>query len=103
MALSGIEAKLISKSESVRDKEKIHFISYADDFVITGYTLELLEEKVIPIVIDSLKAVGLELSKEKSKITHIDKGFNFLGHNIRKYKGTLLTKPARATSSNFLS
>lgn len=55
----------------VREKEKINFISYADDFVITGDSPELLKEKVIPIVQESLNAVGLELSKEKSRITNM--------------------------------
>ena len=30
--------------------------------------------------------IGLTLSQEKTKITHITKGFNFLGFNFRKYK-----------------
>lgn len=55
----------------MREKEKINFISYADDFVITGDSPELLKEKVIPIVQESLNAVGLELSKEKSRITNM--------------------------------
>ena len=92
MALSGIEQKLRSSRKRERDKEKINFISYADDFVITGKSLGLLTEKVIPIVIESLKEVGRELSQEKSKKTHIDKGFNFLGFNVRKYRGILLTR-----------
>ena len=102
MALSGIERKLRSSQKRERDKEKINFISYADDFVITGNSPELLTEKVIPIVIESLKEVGLELSQEKSKITHIDKGFNFLGFNVRKYRGTLLIKPSKDNINIFL-
>lgn len=102
MALSGIEQKLKSSRKRDRDKEKINFISYADDFVITGTSAELLKEKVIPIVTESLKEVGLELSQEKSKITHIDKGFNFLGYNVRKYNGILLIKPAKENIKEFL-
>jgi RNA-directed DNA polymerase len=37
----------------------------------------------------------VELSKEKTKISHIDQGFDFLGFNLRKYKGKLLIKPAK--------
>lgn len=102
MALSGIEQKLRSSRKRERDKEKINFISYADDFVITGNSPELLAEKVIPIVIESLKEVGLELSQEKSRITHIDKGFNFLGFNVRKYRGVLLIKPSKYNINAFL-
>ncbi|WP_408531659.1 group II intron maturase-specific domain-containing protein [Paraburkholderia nemoris] len=37
---------------------------------------------------------GLELSEEKTRVTHIADGFDFLGQNIRKYGGKLLIKPA---------
>ncbi len=37
---------------------------------------------------------GLELSEEKTKITHIAEGFDFLGQNVRKYQDKLLIKPA---------
>lgn len=32
-------------------------------------------------------------SEEKTKITHVQKGFDFLGFNVRKYKQKCLTKP----------
>lgn len=102
MALSGIEQKIRSSNIRMRAKEKINFISYADDFVITGSSPEVLKEKVIPIVTEFLAERGLELSQEKSKITHIDEGFNFLGFNVRKYKGKLLIKPAKENIKVFL-
>ncbi len=43
---------------------------------------------------DFLKDRGLELSDEKTLITHIDNGFDFLGWNFRKYNGKLLVKPS---------
>ena len=36
---------------------------------------------------------GLELSPEKTLITHIEDGFDFLGQHLRKYKGKLLITP----------
>ena len=42
-----------------------------------------------------LSARGLELSAEKTSITHIDQGFDFLGVSIRKYNGKLLIKPSK--------
>ena len=42
-----------------------------------------------------LKEHGLELSDEKTHITHIDNGFDFLGWNIRKFNGKLLIKPSK--------
>jgi RNA-directed DNA polymerase len=44
-----------------------------------------------------LKIRGLELSEEKTMITHIDDGFDFLGFNVRKYKGKLLIKPSKSS------
>ena len=44
---------------------------------------------------------GLELSPEKSKITHINDGFNFLSQNVRKYKGKLLIHPSKETIQSF--
>ena len=102
MALSGIERKVRSTCSRQRSKEQINFVSYADDFVITGNSPELLKDKVIPIVTEFLAERGLELSQEKSKITHIDEGFNFLGFNVRKYKEKLLIKPAKENIKVFL-
>jgi RNA-directed DNA polymerase len=38
---------------------------------------------------------GLTLSEDKTRITHIEEGFDFLGFNLRKYKEKLLIKPAK--------
>lgn len=79
-----------------RRADKVHLIRYCDDFIITGNSRELLEERVKPIVIEFLKERGLELSEEKTQISDIGSGFDFLGFHIRKYKGKLLIKPAKS-------
>ncbi len=102
IALSGLETKLVSTRKRQRDKEKIHMITYADDFIVTSASEQYLLDKVIPTVTISLEKVGLELSIEKSKITRIEKGFDFLGFNIRKYPhGKLLIKPSKASIKAF--
>ena len=50
-----------------------------------------------------LQERGLELSPEKTRITHIEVGFDFLGFNVRKYNGQLLTKPAKGAVNVFLA
>ena len=45
---------------------------------------------------------GLQLSEEKTVITHIEDGFDFLGKNIRKYNGKLLIKPSKQSVSSLL-
>lgn len=86
-----------------RKGESIHYVRYADDWVCTAPTKEILEGKVLPAITRFLNERGLELSKEKTKITHIKKGFDFLGFNVRKYKDKLLIKPAKTGIKTFLA
>ena len=103
MALSGQEGRVRSNNNKQRDREKINMVAYADDFVVTAASKELLTDKVMPILVAALAEVGLELSPTKTKITHIDDGFDFLGFNVRKYKnGKLLIKPAKENVKRFL-
>lgn len=97
--LSGLEkaVKAISKR-----KDKINICIYADDFIITGASKEVLEEKVKPVVVTFLQERGLELSEEKTKITSIYEGFDFLGFHVRKYEEKLLIKPSKASIKSFL-
>jgi RNA-directed DNA polymerase len=83
-------------------KKRLNVVRYADDFVITGHSKEFLENEVKPAVEAFLADRGLQLSQEKTKITHIEEGFDFLGQNVRKYKGKLLIKPARKNVQAFL-
>jgi len=76
--------------------DKVNFVRYADDFVVTGATQEILEQKVKPALTAFLKERGLELSEQKTVITSIQTGFNFLGHTVRKYEDKLLITPAKS-------
>ena len=103
ITLSGFEGRLKSQDERTRKKEKINFIAYADDFVITAASEELLNKKIIPIIDEFLAEMGLELSKEKTRITHVEKGFDFLGFNLRKYNnGKMMIKPFKGNIKSFL-
>jgi RNA-directed DNA polymerase len=104
MALDGLEALLLQHfRHSQRRPTKVHLIRYADDFVITGNSRELLETQVKPLVEQFLKGRGLELSPEKTTITHIEDGFDFLGQNVRKYGAKLLIKPSAKSVATFLA
>lgn len=106
LALDGLESLLEAnfgkKNTKASYKTKINFVRYADDFVITGISKELLENKVLPLVEAFMAERGLTLSAEKTLITHIDDGFDFLGQNIRKYNGKLLIKPSHKNLKTFL-
>lgn len=99
VALDGLEALLeerffrTSKGGKMVNP-KVSLIRYADDFVISGSSKELLENEVKPLVAEFLAARGLVLSDEKTRITHINEGFDFLGQNVRKYDRKLLIKPS---------
>ena len=99
IALDGLENKL---KNAFTSQDKVHLIRFADDFIITGNTKELLENKVAPIVKKHYGERGLELSEEKTHITHVEKGFDFLGQNIRKYNGKLIIKPSKKNVKKFL-
>jgi len=92
-ALDGMEraVKAVAKQG-----DKVNFVRYADDFVVTGANQELLEQKVKPALTAFLKERGLELSEQKTVITHIQEGFSFLGHTVRKYGDKLLITPAKS-------
>jgi RNA-directed DNA polymerase len=80
----------------------VHFVRYADDFVITAKSKEVLENTVRPLVQEFLHQRGLELSNEKTKITHITEGFDFLGQNVRAYGDHTLIQPSKKNVKRFL-
>jgi RNA-directed DNA polymerase len=114
LALDGLEAKLAAAFPNRPPQNhptRVHLVRYADDFVITGSSRELLETQVQPLVAAFLAERGLRLSPEKTVITHVRDGFDFLGQNVRKYggnraekgSGKLLIKPSRKNQRTFLT
>lgn len=79
---------------------KVNFARYADDFIITGGSKEILEYEIKPAVIKFFNERGLTLSEEKTKITHVTEGFDFLGQNIRRYNDKVLIKPSKKSVRN---
>jgi RNA-directed DNA polymerase len=99
---SGLMAHLGAKWGTSRIwRLKVGVIRYADDFIVTGASKELLETEVRPWIEAFLAERGLRLSVAKTKIVHIDQGFDFLGWNFRKYSGTLLIKPSKKNVHTF--
>ena len=81
----------------------VNFIRYADDFIITSRSKELLEGEIKPLIEQFLQGRGLELSPKKTVITHVEQGFDFLGQNVRRYSnGKLLIKPSKKNVKTFL-
>jgi RNA-directed DNA polymerase len=99
LTLSGLEQAV---KKAVSKADKVHVVIYADDFIITGASKEVLQEKISPALGAFLNERGLELSQAKTKISTIEEGFDFLGFNVRKYNGKLLIKPSKNSIKRFL-
>ena len=73
--LDGMEAALEAqygvKGNRKAGRNKVNLVRYADDFVITGSSKGLLENEVKPWVQRFLAIRGLELSEEKTRVTHV--------------------------------
>src|ERR1039458_7718658 len=107
MTLDGLE-KLLKKTFAPKTvkgctvSHMVNMVRYADDFIITGKSKELLENEVKPLVEQFLLDRGLQLSQEKTCITHIRQGFDFLGQTLRKYGDKLVVRPSNKNVKAFL-
>jgi RNA-directed DNA polymerase len=104
--LNGLETELIkhlgAKFGTSKIKGlKVGVVRYADDFVVPCGSPELLETEIRPWIEAFLATRGLRLSDAKTKIVHINEGFDFLGWNFRKYEGKLLIKPSKKNAKAF--
>ena len=77
MTLAGLEQQI--KSTALKKGASANFIGYADDFVVTCASKEVLENDIKPLIADFLAERDLTLSGEKTHVTHIENGFDFLG------------------------
>ena len=105
MTLDGLEKVIQDKyhrnskgkiENHFRAKTKVNLIRYADDFIVTANSRETAEE-LKTAVSTFLESRGLVLSEEKTTITQIDEGFDFLGWTFRKFKGKLIIKPSKSS------
>lgn len=107
LALDGLQERLAKAFPRVRSRRlgrgssKVNLVRYADDFIITGCSREQLEQEVRPLVQAFLAERGLVLSPEKTVITHVDDGFDFLGQNVRRYGKKVLLKPSARAVKTF--
>ena len=100
MTLDGLQELVIKgRNKKVR---KLNIVRYADDFIITGASPDYLLNEIKPEVERFLKERGLTLSQEKTKLSHINEGFHFLGCHARKYNGKLLIKPEEGKTRELL-
>ena len=70
-------------------------VRYADDVVVLCHSQEQAEQ-VKARLAEWLAPRGLAFNEDKTKIVHLDEGFDFLGFNVRRYHRKLLIKPSKA-------
>lgn len=111
MALDGMQRALAEHFDTnskgningeTHRKHKVNLVRYADDFIVTAVTKETAEEAK-EIIKSFLKERGLELSEEKTVITHINDGFDMLGWTFRKFNGKLIIKPSKKSIDAFVA
>lgn len=108
IALDGMEEEIgiryiMNKGIPSRVVTPHRMVRYADDFVIlceTEKEAQSMYEKLQPY----LEKRGLELAPDKTKVTNIYEGFDFLGFNVRRYKCSdrekLFIKPSKQSIKN---
>lgn len=110
MALDGMQEMLVNHfdlsekdeiSVFVHHESKVNFVRYANKFIVTATTKEIVEEAK-GFIREFLKTRGLELLEGKSTITHINDGFDMLDWTFRKFKGKLIIKPSKKSRKSFV-
>jgi len=107
LCLDGLEALLKQHFHPRLIKGKwlnpqVNLIKFADDFIVTARSIAILNE--VKLVIEAFLAErGLALSTSKTRISHSEDGFDFLGQNVRKYQGKLIIQPAKKNVKAFLA
>ncbi|NNH73099.1 group II intron reverse transcriptase/maturase [Nocardia uniformis] len=94
IALSVLDEHMTGKAETPRERERrrkhglanYRIIRYADDFVILVIGTRADAQALLPELAEVLSTVGLRLSEEKTLITHIDEGMDFLGWRIQRHR-----------------
>jgi len=100
MALDGLETAV---KNAVPKTAKVHVIRYADDFIVTAESKQILQQKVKPAIRSFLNQRGLNLSGEKSRITRIEDGFDFLGQHLRKFGDKFIATPSKSSVKGIVS
>ena len=70
-------------------------IRYADDVLAFCHSREQAEQVKAQLAA-WLAPRGLAFNEDKTRIVHLDDGVDFLGFNVRRYRGKLLIKPGKA-------
>jgi RNA-directed DNA polymerase len=85
LVLDGLE-QVVCGSSHFRRRHHLHYVRWADDFIVTANSRQVLEEVILPRIEAFLTDRGVRLSTEKTVITPLAQGFDFLGQTLRKHE-----------------
>jgi RNA-directed DNA polymerase len=83
VGLEGREA-IVQGGAWQRSVPNIHYVRGAEDFLVTATARQVVAETVLPRLHTFLAERGVQLSTEKTVITPLAQGFDFLGQTVRK-------------------
>jgi RNA-directed DNA polymerase len=92
---AGVRYRLTGPQAGETEPGSPVLIRYADDLVGLCHSREQAEQ-VKARLAAWLAPRGLAFNEEKTRITHLGDGFDFLGFNVRRYRDKLLIKPSKA-------
>ncbi|HXR23463.1 MAG TPA: group II intron maturase-specific domain-containing protein [Acidimicrobiales bacterium] len=92
---AGVRYKKTGKDASLTARDSPVIIRYADDLVALCHSRDEAFE-VKARLASWLAPRGLAFNEEKTRVVTLGEGFDFLGFNVRRYRGKLLIKPSKA-------
>jgi RNA-directed DNA polymerase len=92
---AGVEYERLGNDGALTKRKSAVVVRYADDLIAACSSREQAEQ-VKARLAEWLRPRGLAFNEDKTRIVHIEDGFDFLGFNVRRYHGKLLIKPSKA-------
>jgi RNA-directed DNA polymerase len=98
---AGVRYQLTGKEAGTLKRDSPALTRYADDLVVCCHSRQQAEQ-VKARLAGWLAARGLAFNEAKTRIVHLNEGFDFLGFNLRRYpNGKLLIKPSPTAIKRF--
>jgi RNA-directed DNA polymerase len=92
---AGVRYRVLGNKAAIAARDSPVLVTYADDLLVLCHSREQAEQ-VKARLAAWLAPRGLAFNEDKTRIAHLDQGCDFLGFNIRRFRGKLLTKPSTA-------
>ncbi|WP_324614574.1 reverse transcriptase domain-containing protein [Streptomyces sp. NRRL WC-3618] len=92
---AGVRYQTLGSDAAILARDSPVLVVYADDLLALCHSQEQAEQ-VKARLAALLAPRGLAFNEDKTRVVHLDEGCDFLGFNIRRYRGKLLTKPSNA-------